>query len=458
MSKATERILLLFSDLICINLAWYVYYFIRVDLGWIKYSNPPSFIAPMVAIYFYWLIIFTLSGLYEHWFARSRFDEFSRLIKVVSIGCIILFFAIFLDDFVNKAPVISRFLIVIYWFLLITIAGTGRIVIRSFQKSLLSKGYGLKNSLIVGTGKKAHELYDMISEMPELGYKVVGFISENGRVKEGTLGGIPNLPELVNERKVTEILVALETPDKEELYQVLRYSSAENVKTKIMPDMYDIVSGMAKTNQIYGVPLIDVASVIMPAPSLWLKRLIDILISSLVLILTLPVTLIAVILVKLTSKGPAMYSQVRVGKNGKEFTIHKLRTMYQDAEAAGPQWSHGKDPRITKVGRVLRRTRIDELPQMINVLNNDMSIVGPRPERPYFVKKLVEEIPYYSRRMLVKPGITGWAQIKHKYDESIDDVKTKLQYDFYYIENMSIKLDLKIMLNTIFVMLKMKGV
>lgn len=459
MSRKTERILLFLSDLITINLAWTVYYYIRVETGWIIYANPPSFLTPLAAVYVYWLIIFSTAGLYQHWFARSRFDEFTLVFKAVTFGCVFLFFAIFIDDFLSNAPVISRYLILIYWTLMFTFVGTGRIIIRSIQKNLLGRGIGLRNTLIIGTGKKAFELKGMTDRAPELGYKVLGFISENGEASHvSVMGRISDLPEVIKKYDVNEVLIALEPSDKERLFEILRYSSDERVSMKILPDMYEIVSGMAKTSQIYGVPLIEVASVIMPPAAMLFKRIIDVFVSVISLILFFPFILISVITIKLSSKGPVMYKQVRVGRRGREFVMYKLRTMKEGAEPEGPQWTEGNDPRVTGIGRFLRRSRLDELPQMINVIRNEMSLVGPRPERPYFVEKLKQEIPYYYKRMLVKPGITGWAQVKHKYDSSFDDVKSKLQYDFFYIENMSLKLDLKIMVNTIFVMLRMKGI
>ncbi|MBS4014504.1 MAG: sugar transferase, partial [Bacteroidetes bacterium] len=189
-----------------------------------------------------------------------------------------------------------------------------------------------------------------------------------------------------------------------------------------------------------------------------LKRLLDIVISLLALLITSPVILIMVIAIKIDTPGPAYFRQERCGKNGKVFKIFKFRSMYQDAEKhTGPVWSQKDDPRVTRVGSFIRKIRLDELPQMINVLKGEMSLVGPRPERPFFVEKLAEEIPYYKRRLKVKPGITGWAQVKHKYDESIEDVKTKLKYDLFYIENMSLRMDFKILFRTIFVVFLGKG-
>jgi exopolysaccharide biosynthesis polyprenyl glycosylphosphotransferase len=188
------------------------------------------------------------------------------------------------------------------------------------------------------------------------------------------------------------------------------------------------------------------------------KRLMDLGISLLFLILTSPIMLIVSIAIKLDSKGPVFYKQERSGLNGKVFNILKFRSMIKDAEKkSGPVWSTKDDPRITRVGRIIRKLRLDEIPQVINVLKGEMSFVGPRPERPYFVEKLSEEIPLYKRRLRVRPGITGWAQVKHKYDETIEDVKTKLRYDLFYIENMSLRMDLKIIFRTVFVVLFGKG-
>jgi exopolysaccharide biosynthesis polyprenyl glycosylphosphotransferase len=229
------------------------------------------------------------------------------------------------------------------------------------------------------------------------------------------------------------------------------------VNLKILPDTYEIVSGMVKTNQIYGVPLIEVMPQIMSYGSRMTKRVIDLTISFFLLLFMFPLLLIIIIFIKISSAGPVLYIQTRIGKNGRVFKMYKLRTMVKDAEEYGPEWAGEKDPRITKIGRIIRKLYLDEIPQLINVIKNEMSIVGPRPERPHFVEILKKEIPYYFKRMSIKPGITGWAQVKHKYDSSFDDVREKLQYDFYYIENMSLRLDFKIMINTALVILLMKG-
>jgi exopolysaccharide biosynthesis polyprenyl glycosylphosphotransferase len=460
LSKSKEIILLILSDFLSVNLAYTVYYYLRVNTGWIIYANPPSYFMPMIVIYIYWFVIFALFGLYRHWYLHSRFDEIVSVIKTVFAGCFILFFAIFIDDFLKDAKVISRFLILIYWFILVFFISSGRILIRSFQMQLVQKGIGTKNAVIVGSGKKAYELLDMIKRYPRLGYKFIGFIGlsdkNNDNVKN-ILGNIPDLKSIIKKEKIDTVLVASGQKDKDVLLNTLNYCADENVNVKIMPELYEVITGMAKTQQIYGVPLIEVKSELISFPSGLIKRVIDIFISIFVLSLLSPLLLIIMILIKLTSKGPIFYTQERLGKHDKIFNIIKFRSMVQNAESETDSiWADIDVSKVTSVGRFMRRTRLDEIPQFINVLKNDMSIVGPRPERPFFVQQLKKEIPYYSRKFSVKPGITGWAQVKHSFNTSIEDVKTKLQYDFYYIENMSLRLDIKIMLNTILVLFTMK--
>lgn len=458
MTKRKEKILLFFSDLISVNIVWGIYYYIRILSGLIENKNPPSFLMPMVVVYLYWFLLFGFAGLYQHWFARSRFDEFSSVIKISTLGCLILFFAIFIDDINQNAVIVSRFLILIYWILLIVFVSLGRIIIRSLQLKMLEKGIGLRNTVIIGTGVKAFDLLDTVKRYPQLGYKFTGFVKlDFEELNENVIGDISEIHEIVENKSISEILVALEPQNKDILIEIINKCSDLNVHLKIMPDMYEIVSGMARTNQLYGIPLIEVMPELMPQGTRIIKRFIDIVSSFLILTVVSPLFIIISILIKVTSKGSVFYLQERVGRNGKKFKIYKFRSMVENAESEVPVWAGKDDKRVTSIGKFLRRTRIDEIPQFINVLKNDMSIVGPRPERPYFIEKLKKEIPYYTKRLVVKPGITGWAQIKHTYDFSVDDVKTKLQYDFYYIENMSLTLDFKIMINTIFVVFSMKG-
>jgi exopolysaccharide biosynthesis polyprenyl glycosylphosphotransferase len=465
MSKTKEKLILLLIDFVTINGAWVLYYFIRIKSGWISlYVAEPELFGPLAVVYVYWLLLFFFFGLYRSWYAHSRVDEFAALFKTVTFGSLVLFFIVFVDDTATQSPVHSRLLILMYWFVLLMVVGTGRMAVRSFQRRLLEAGIGLRNSLIVGWSDKARELYDIVKKYPALGYRAIGFIRPDGSRGSGEYRGIPilgsieTLQKTIAEHDVKEVLIALDSGEHDKLLRVIERCDSQQIGLKIVPDLYDIISGQARTNQIYGFPLIEIMPQLMPAWEKSAKRLIDIVVSLLLLALSLPLWFLIPVLIRLESKGPIFYIQDRVGKDGRVFKMLKFRSMYREAEKhSGPVWANRRDPRVTKVGRIIRKAHLDEVPQLINVLQGDMSLVGPRPERPYFVEQLSREIPIYYRRLRVRPGLTGWAQVKYKYDESVDDVRVKLRYDLFYIENMSLRMDMKILLTTIYTVLLGKG-
>ncbi len=456
-------------DFVTINLTFLVYYALRVESGWIEYAIHPEFYLPMAALWIYWLLIFFLHGLYRSWYALSRLDELISIFRATVVGVLTLFFIIVLDDLATNAPTTSRMLIVGYWVLLVVDVSVGRMLLRYVQRRLLIAGIGIKTTVVVGWSDRAFQLCDMTLRSRALGYDVRGFITvpASGRRKPKAgaeykgvpvLGDLSTLDEVIEQQGVQEVLVGLESHEHAQLMDVLRACNGRDVGIKIMADLYDIVTGQARVASLFGVPLLDIRPQIMQPWEEAAKRALDITVSLLILLLGAPVWLLISLLLKLDSPGPALYLQERVGKNGRLFRIIKFRSMVADAEkVSGPVWAGKNDPRVTRVGRLLRRMHLDEVPQFINVLVGDMSLVGPRPERPHFVESLADEIPLYRRRLKVRPGITGWAQVKHKYDESIDDVKAKVKYDLFYIENASWRFDMKILLNTLYVMLMRKG-
>ncbi|HLX11817.1 MAG TPA: sugar transferase, partial [Bacteroidota bacterium] len=327
---------------------------------------------------------------------------------------------------------------------------------------LLEAGIGLHNTVIVGWTEKAKELYDSLCEYPALGYNVVGFLAAEPTTESykniPVLGTYDKMQHVLDSKNVRDIVIAVDSNDHDKLLEIIGNCNSHEVAIKIVPDLYDIISGQARTNQIYGFPLIEITPELMRPWERAVKRTIDLGVAFVTLAIGLPLWLIIAVAIKLNSRGPIFYVQERTGKDGEQFRMLKFRSMMADAEKdSGPVWANKSDPRVNVVGRFLRRTKLDEIPQLINVLEGDMSLVGPRPERKYFVEQLSKEIPLYARRLKVRPGVTGWAQVKHKSDENIDDVKKKVQYDLYYIENMSIRMDIKILLNTILVVLSGKG-
>ncbi|WP_243664199.1 sugar transferase [Rhodothermus marinus] len=458
------------------SLAYALLYLARFEWQWFGQPKlyPMMFWLPMLLMTAYWVLLFAFSGMYRERYAESRFDELVSLFKVVTVGVLILVFAIFID---TLEPSSSREAIFFYWASVYGLVSVGRLGVRTVQKALLVRGYGVHKALIVGWSDKVEQLYNEVARYPEAGLKIVGAIrlarpgeqpDVSGEEGDGAAVAVAQvgtsaytieaLPRLIDELGVQDVLIALDGRDHDALLEVLRLCDGKPVKLKLVPDFYTLIGGMARTEHMYGLPLIEVLPEPMPAWEQSMKRVMDVTVSLLVLVLGMPLWLAIGLLIRLTSPGPAIYKQQRVGQHGRIFTLYKFRTMYVDAEArTGPVWATKDDPRVTPIGRWLRRWRLDEVPQFWNVLKGDMSLVGPRPERPYFVEKLSREIPLYNRRHRVKPGITGWAQVRWKYDSSLDDVRQKVKFDLFYIENMSLRMDLKIIFRTIYTMLAGKG-
>jgi exopolysaccharide biosynthesis polyprenyl glycosylphosphotransferase len=466
MPKWFAKVATFVVDAFAIQAAFLTWAAVRHELGFFAGFGLGHRMLISSLLWLYWVLVFLFFGLYRGWHAQSRLDEFVAVTKGVTIGVAMIFLATLdLESDLERPIALSRILIVSYWAFLVLFVGAGRMGLRTVQRKLLERGIGLRRTVVVGVNEKAVRLARQLEEFPALGYKVIGFVQttpghrERQKLEElPVLGNLRNLPHIVRQHQVEEIVVALEEDERKLLVDVMDQCDGLPVGVKIQPDLYDIVLGQARTNQLYGVPLIEVMPHLMPPWEERMKRLMDVVVSAVVLVAGIPLWLLVALAIKLDSPGPVLFKQKRVGKDGKIFTIYKFRSMVEGAEKmTGPKWAEEDDPRITRVGRVLRKLRIDEFPQLINVLAGDMSLVGPRPERPYFVRRLKHQIPLYTRRLRVKPGITGWAQVKGHYDTSIEDVRKKLEYDLFYIENMSLRMDLKILLTTIYVALAGKG-
>lgn len=271
------------------------------------------------------------------------------------------------------------------------------------------------------------------------------------------LGKIKDIEQVIASHQIEEVIIAIGSSDHEALEQILNALEGLNTEIRIIPDIYDILSGSVRMSSIYGAPLIEIDRQIIPQWQLSIKRLMDWVVSIIALVLLFPVFLVIGLLVSTTSKGPVFYLQERIGRHGSPFKIIKFRTMFVDAESSGPQLSRNDDPRITPVGRFLRKSRLDEFPQFINVIQGDMALVGPRPERAHFIEQIMERAPHYRHLQKVRPGITSWGQVKYGYAENVDEMVQRLRFDLIYIENMSIALDIKILFYTVLTVLRGSG-
>jgi exopolysaccharide biosynthesis polyprenyl glycosylphosphotransferase len=475
MSRRKELLLLVLGDFIAINAAWIVFYWLRFYSGWFAKTASDFDVQHVVEgslfVFIFWMIAFVFFGLYRSWYVRPIFDEIITVLKTFAFGTLAFMIIQLWNPFeaYDKTPIRNdpRIIGLLYFIILSSLGISGRLIVRYAQRRLLESGIGQRVSLIIGNGTKASELAHNLLKAKQLGYNVIGFIPTNGstspseefsRADLSVLGKYDEMESVIKKKKISEVLIALNSGEHETLLDIIGRLTAVNVGLKIVPDLYDIISGQARTREIYGFPLIDINPEIMRPWEEAAKRTMDIVASSLILIIGLPLWFLVALGVKLSSHGPAIYSQGRMGKNGVVFKIYKFRSMAIDAEKDGPQWAQKNDPRVTTFGKFIRKVHLDEVPQFWNVLRGDMSLVGPRPEREFFVEQLSKEIPYYRRRLKVRPGITGLFQaMVYKYDENLDDVRNKLKYDLLYIESMSFRLDLKILFRTSYMMFRGKG-
>ncbi len=405
-----------------------------------------------------WCCFYAIMGTYKNVFRKARLKELQMTFWASLIGVIVIFFALLLDDniYSYRTYYVSFLMLFVLHFALTYI---GRLCITSRTARLIH------TRKIVGSGEKAYNTYlDLDSQAVYSGNLFVGFIKVNGYTDERLAQAMPYLGDteainsLIEKYNIEEVIFAIDDRDDTKITQIIRLlDSRDDVILKITPNMRDIVYGSVKLNSIFHSPLITINPRPMEEWQYSVKRLMDILLSLLALVLLSPVFLVTAIIVKCTSPGPIFYAQERIGYRGKPFKMHKFRSMYVDAEASGPALSSDDDPRITPFGRIMRKYRLDEIPQFYNVLKGTMSLVGPRPERQYFIDKIVERAPEYMLLHKVKPGITSWGQVKYGYAENVDEMVERLRYDLLYLENMSLATDIKILLYTVLIIFQGRG-
>jgi exopolysaccharide biosynthesis polyprenyl glycosylphosphotransferase len=402
-----------------------------------------------------WLILYALVGSYTSLYKKSRLNELTNTFIYSITGCTIIFFTIVINDPVKDYHYFYKtyFIFLLAHFILTL---TGRITILNGVHRQVEKGKIIFNALLIGSNAVATRIYkDSFEGLRSSGYQYAGYVCNGNQHNNGIARYLPQLgfsgeiEMIIDNNQIELVVVALERSDKEEVEKIIERLSDKDVEIKIIPSTLDILSGSVRTSNILGALLSDIHTGLMPEWQQNIKRLIDVLVAMLGLILLSPLILYAAIRVKLSSPGPVIYRQERIGYKGKKFLICKLRSMHLHAENDGPALSSLNDQRVTHWGKTMRKWRIDELPQLWNILKGEMSLVGPRPERQYYIDQLYHRTPYFRYLLKVKPGLTSWGMIQFGYAENVDEMIERMKYDLMYIENISLGLDLKILLHTL---------
>lgn len=434
-------------------LAWYLKFaspFSDIDKS-VGVLSMLTYFEMLVVIVPGYLILYYAFNLYTPKRTTVHRYEVINIIQANTVGLILLMAGWYLISQIH----FSRSMMALFYILNIIFTTLGRLLIRHLLQYFREKGYNLKYILLVGYSRAAEEYINRINSNPQWGYVVRGILDDH--VPAGTLykgvkviGTIGNLLYILPENKLDEIAITLSLADYDNLEHIVDMCEKSGVHTKFIPDYNSLFPSRPYTEDLMGLPVVNIRYVPLSNTLNWcIKRLMDLIIAAAALVVASPIMVIAAVLVKLTSKGPVIFKQERIGLHNKPFKMYKFRTMKVQKSAEEQKgWTTKDDPRVTKVGKFLRRTSIDELPQLFNILKGDMSVVGPRPERPQFVEKFKEEIPRYMVKHQVRPGLTGWAQVNgYRGDTSI---KKRIEYDIFYIENWTISFDVKIILMTFF--------
>ena len=471
MNRKLQRLQYLILDSFSAAIAWVLFFSYRKEIvepqlfgSDVPFLFNSQFWLGVVSITLFWLVLYFLSGYYKNVYRKSRLIELGQTILQSFVGVLVIFFVAILDDFIpsykNYYSSISILFVVHFMTTYIF-----RFVFTTHTVHKIHNRYIGFNTLIVGGSNSAVDMFKNITELKKSGGNlIVGFVNgmdENGyNLKKYIpyLGSYKDLRSVIKSNNIEEVLIAIEQSEQHQILEgIINDLEGVDVLIKVKPNNYDILAGRVKMQSIFDVPLIEIKHDLMPVWQFTLKRMFDVVISLSALFLLSPLFLLSTILVKIGSQGPVFFYQERIGIHGDLFKIIKFRSMFIDAEKNGPQLSSDSDPRITKWGNIMRRYRIDELPQFWNVLIGEMSLVGPRPERAFYAKQIIERAPHYKHLQKVKPGITSWGMVRYGYASSVDEMIERLRYDMIYIENMSIFNDLKVLIYTFKIVFQGRG-
>lgn len=460
----------LILDFVAAALSWTAFFVYRkaviepqrfgIDIP-IEFSN--RYLLGLIFIPAFWILLYYITGFYDNIYRRSRLLELGQTFATSVFGVIVIFFALILDDYIHSYKN--------YYQLFFTLFGLHFSLTYLFRLILTTRtnhrihmrkiGF---NTLLIGSNEKAEKVFkEMSSQKRPAGNLFKGFIGvENNDDRLlgqylPQLGKLNELNEIIEHNNIEEVIIAVETREHERLNSILTVLENRQITIWGIPDLYDFLSGTVKTTAIYGSPLIKISNGLMPSWQAKIKRLLDVVLSLFASIVFLPVFIALALIIKKSSNGPILYKQERIGRFGKPFKIYKLRSMVHGAENGTPALSSEYDDRITKIGRFLRKTHLDEIPQFYNVVKGDMSLVGPRPERQFYIDQIVQHAPHYTHLHKLRPGITSWGQVKYGYASNVEEMLERLPYDMMYLKNISLYIDFKILIYTVMVAFKANG-
>lgn len=456
-------------DIIAALLVWLLFYLYRrvtndmvLSGGNLEYYIVPDYFLlpsiisfPCVASFIHYL-----TGVYNTKVRHSRLIELFSSVVGTFIISVIIYFGMLVDDIVVSYTFYYRSFLIL-WAMFFVVTYLFRIIQTAHMLHRLRKGLIPNNVLVIGTGDTAQKMTEIIHKnISRTGQTIVGYIAVKEKVvidKESVIGRLKDLENIVRTKAIQEVIIAVDDMDNDMIFAIANQLIVCGVEVKFAPRLFEVVTGHVSLTDIESEPLVDITRSRMPAWQQSVKRVFDIAVSAVAILLLSPVYLYVAVRVKLGSKGPVFYKQERIGYEGRPFMIYKFRTMYVDAERQGPQLSQVNDPRITPFGHIMRKYRLDELPQFWNIIKGDMSIVGPRPERKFYIEQIEKIAPYYCLVYKVKPGLLSWGPIKIGYSDTVEKMVERLRYDIIYMDNMTLQTDIKILFYSIGVILRGKG-